>query len=96
MSQNDTHDWKTEIANLRNEIRGIADELKVKLHLAGMDAKDAWNKVEPKIYDFEKRAETVAQTTAGELKGAAQSTASDLKEVAKDLRDRLQKIRDSF
>lgn len=31
------------------EIEQIADEIRVKLHLGGMDAKDAWRKLEPQL-----------------------------------------------
>lgn len=34
-----------------NELEQVADEIRVKLHLAGMDAKDAWRKLEPTIDD---------------------------------------------
>jgi hypothetical protein len=79
-----THDWKQDLAKARTELRGMADELRLKIHLAGMEAKDAWNKLEPKLLDFEKRAEN-----------AAQATAHELREVGKDLKQRIQKIRES-
>jgi predicted nucleic acid-binding Zn-ribbon protein len=83
--ERETQDWKRDIGNLRNEVRFLADELRLKIHLAGMEAKDAWNKVEPRLHDFEQRAENAAQTTSTEVRA-----------MAKDLKAHLQKIRDSL
>jgi hypothetical protein len=34
------------------ELEQLADEIQLKLHLAGMDAKDTWsNKLEPKLFE---------------------------------------------
>jgi tetrahydromethanopterin S-methyltransferase subunit G len=46
----------------------MADEIKVKLHLAGMDAKDAWNEIQPRLEDFEKRFDAKADDVGEELK----------------------------
>ncbi len=39
-----------------NELEQMADEIRVKLHLAGMDAKDAWNKLEPRLDEARRHA----------------------------------------
>lgn len=83
--QKETQDWKRDVSKLRDDIRSIADELRLKMHLAGMDAKDAWNKLEPKLEEFEQRAESAVHTTSAEIR-----------EAAKDLKARLQKLRDSL
>lgn len=41
----------------------LRDEIRVKLHLAGMDAKDAWTKLEPKVQEAEHLAHDVSETT---------------------------------
>ena len=38
------------------ELTTLRDEVRVKLHLAGMDLKDQWNKLEPRVADVEKKA----------------------------------------
>ncbi len=73
-----------DLLELRDDLRGMADELRLKIHLAGMDAKDAWSKLEPQLFAFEERAER-----------AARMTAIELRLLAEDLKDDLQKIRDS-
>ncbi len=83
--QKETQDWKRDLTKLRDDVRTMADDLRVRIHLAGMDAKDAWNKLEPRLQEFEQRAENAVQTTSTELR-----------EAAKDLKARLQKLRESL
>ena len=52
----------------RDDLRRTADEIRLKLHLAGMDAKDAWEEIQPRIADFEKRFDTKAEEVGEELK----------------------------
>lgn len=37
------------VGEVLDELEQISDEIRVKVHLAGMDAKDAWKKLEPRI-----------------------------------------------
>jgi ElaB/YqjD/DUF883 family membrane-anchored ribosome-binding protein len=59
---------KQELEETRNDLRRTADEIRVKLHLAGMDAKDAWEELQPKLADFEKRFDSKADEVGDELK----------------------------
>lgn len=59
---------KQELEETRNDLRRAADEVRVKLHLAGMDAKDAWEDLQPKLADFEKRFDSKADEVGDELK----------------------------
>lgn len=47
-----------------NELRKMRDEIRVQLHLAGMDARAFWESVEPKLVDLEERLERGATATA--------------------------------
>ncbi len=40
-----------------DEIRRLADELDVKIHLAGMDARDRWHELQPRLAELEKTLE---------------------------------------
>jgi ElaB/YqjD/DUF883 family membrane-anchored ribosome-binding protein len=42
-------DLKAELAKSLDLLRTLRDEARVKLHLGGMDAKDRWSKLEPRI-----------------------------------------------
>jgi transposase len=39
------------------ELQALRDDLKVRIHLASMEAKDAWNELLPKLEKAEKLAE---------------------------------------
>ena len=59
---------KQELEATRDDLKRTADEIKLKLHLAGMDAKDAWEEIQPRIADFERRFDSAADDVADELK----------------------------
>jgi hypothetical protein len=42
-------DLRSALDGTCDEIQWLADEIRVKLHLANMDAKDTWRKLEPEI-----------------------------------------------
>lgn len=73
---------KQELEDTRNDLRRTADEIKVKLHLAGMDAKDAWDEVQPRLADFERRFDAKAEEVGEELKA-----------LGNDIKKRLQNIK---
>jgi hypothetical protein len=75
MSQNTTP--------ILQDVRRLADEIRVHLHLGGMEAKDAWAKLQPRLQAFEQRLER-ATDEAGE----------DLDELAGVLRKELQHVKD--
>ncbi len=51
-----------------NDLKKLADEVRVKLHLAGMDAKDAWEKIQPRIEEFGQRVDATAGDVDEELR----------------------------
>lgn len=71
-----------ELREIRDELEKLADEIRLKLHLAGMDARNTWSKIEPKLHDFEQRAE---QTT--------ERIGQELRDLGTDLRKRMRKLR---
>lgn len=42
-------DLKAELEKGLADAQALVDDVKVRVHLAGMDAKDEWNKLEPKV-----------------------------------------------
>ena len=40
---------KKEARPLERDVRGLADEVRLKLHLAGMDVKAEWERLEPQL-----------------------------------------------
>jgi hypothetical protein len=73
-----THTW--------DDVRRVADELKLKLHLAGMDARDEWERLQPKLTELEKAF--VAGTSKVEAAVSEQASAlgSALKKLLADIK----------
>ena len=47
---------KNELKKGLSHLQTLRDEVLVRLHLASMDLKDQWNKLEPHLADVEKKA----------------------------------------
>lgn len=77
---------KQELEDTRNDLKQTADEIKVKLHLAGMDAKDAWDEVQPRLADFEQRFDAKAEEVGDELKALGGEIKQRLQNIKAKLR----------
>ncbi len=68
-----------------DELEKLRDEIKLKLHLAEMDAQSTWRRLEPKLDELESTVErqgsTVAETTA--------NMTEDLVKSFRQLRDKI-------
>jgi hypothetical protein len=60
MDSKQMRDWMHE--NL-GKLKTLRDEIRVDLHLAGMDAKDKWKEMEPKFRDAEKLVQDVSEAS---------------------------------
>ncbi|WP_394827424.1 hypothetical protein [Pendulispora albinea] len=58
-----TTNLKAEIQKGLSQIQTLRDEVRVRLHLAGMEVKDEWQKLEPRVEEIERRAEEVTDAT---------------------------------
>ncbi len=56
-----------EIKKHRDTLETLRDEVRVKIHLAGMDAKASWRELEPQIHAVEESAKGVATETTRTL-----------------------------
>lgn len=45
------------------KLKTLRDEIRVDIHLAGMDAKDKWKEMEPKFRDAEKLLDNVSEAS---------------------------------
>ena len=76
-----TNELKTTLGDLRV----LADEIRLQLHLAGMDAKDLWNRdLEPRLFTLEKRVER-------DISAGTKTALSDLRDAMTKFRSSLQK-----
>jgi MoxR-like ATPase len=60
MNERQMRDWMKE--NL-GRLKTLRDEIRVDLHLAGMDAREKWKELEPVVRDAEKLAEDVSDVS---------------------------------
>jgi hypothetical protein len=72
------------------ELRRIADELELKIHLASMDARDRWQVLKPRLAEVEKkiasaseRATKVVQDEVAAIGKALHKLRDDLAQAAK-------------
>lgn len=70
---------KADPGAFQKDLKALADEVRVKVHLAGMDLKDEWAKLEPQL----ERAAGNAAVVSGEV-------LADLKKRLTELKVRLQ------
>jgi SMC interacting uncharacterized protein involved in chromosome segregation len=78
-------DIKARVSETLKELRQQADELRVRVHLAKMEASDEWKGLEAKLVKLESKAK--------ELGGVTAESAKDIGAAAKLLGD---EIRDGF
>ncbi len=76
------HDWE----NVFKGLRAIRDDLKVRAHLASLDLKDEWTKLEPRFEEAEQYANVISDATL--------AAARDLLRRAKDLSDKLKGLKE--
>ena len=76
-----TQNIKNDLTHALDQMRTLRDEVRVRMHLAKMDVKDEWNKLEPHLIDVEKAAE--------HLTAASYDAAVDAVKQLKKLRGKL-------
>ncbi len=74
-----------------DDVRQLADELRVKMHLAGMDLKERWKSLEPELHDLESRLRVAGEKAEATLSAQAEALGAGVRKLAQDLRDSLQK-----
>lgn len=80
------------IEDLTNELKEERDALKVKLHLAKLDAGDEWKKIEHQLEKLEMKAKDVRDATAE----ASKDVFSAAKLLGEEIRDGLKKVAKRF
>jgi len=92
MPENENRSFIQELEALGSDIEQGAEEVRLQVHLASMDAKDAWSDLQPRIEEFDRRVVNVAREVADEAKSAG----AELRDVGRGLRDELKKLRDAL
>jgi hypothetical protein len=81
-----TDEVKAESQQLLSELQTLRDEIKLKLHLASAERRDAWDKLEPEVERFERKLSDAAESAATELKAAGADLKADLENVYKSIK----------
>ena len=68
-----------------DDLRRIADEIEVKLHLAGMDARDKWNELKPKLSKLDQQFNEAGQKANDAIEKEARTVGAELKRLRDDL-----------
>jgi hypothetical protein len=58
---------KKELEKGVTKLQTLRDEVRVRLHLASLDLKDQWNKLEPHLEEVEKKAHDVTDDARAKL-----------------------------
>jgi|LakWasMet46_HOW7_FD_contig_91_69300_length_1199_multi_3_in_0_out_0_2 transposase len=59
---------RQDLKSLQQDVRALRDEVKLKLHLAGMDIKSEWEKLEPQLDRAASSASIVTSEVMADLK----------------------------
>ncbi len=76
---------KEESARVLTELQTLRDEIKLKMHLANAEGKDAWNKLEPQLAALEQRVGNAAESAVGEIKNAGSELKAGFDRLYKSL-----------
>jgi hypothetical protein len=63
-------DLKNEITKSLERLQTLRDEARVRLHLAGMDAKDRWDELDPYVAEAERAAQQFSDSSRATLTSA--------------------------
>jgi hypothetical protein len=81
MASADKPKGKQDFDKIVGQLRTIRDEIKVRLHLATTEAKEAWARLEPTLGEIEQKVGQVTEET--------KAKAQDLLKRFSELRDRM-------
>jgi hypothetical protein len=80
------NDLKAEFDKSLAQLQTLRDQVRVKIHLAGLDAKAEWTKLQPRLEAAEKTAVEAAAKAAGDVSAATKSAVDDAVKALKEFR----------
>jgi hypothetical protein len=72
------------------ELRRIADELELKMHLASMDIRDQWQALKPRLTELEKSLATAGKKAGDVFVRELESVEAALKRLREDIKKPVQ------
>ena len=82
-------DNRSAFQRMKDDLRQAADEVRLKIHLGGKEAKDLWAKLEPKVDRFQAEAEKASVATADAVTEGVDKLGTELKSQLDKLREKL-------
>jgi hypothetical protein len=73
----ETQRLRADITKALTELRALRDQARLKVHLASMDARDAWERLQPMLLEAERVAEHVSKATLDTIEATVKNL-SDL------------------
>ena len=80
-----TDDLRQQLIDSRNQLLALRDEIRLHLHLGGMELKERWAALEPRLSEAERYIDQVSE--------ASRAAMRDLVKRFKELRDALHQLR---
>jgi hypothetical protein len=77
---------KQESEKIASELETLRDEIRLKMHLAGAEGKEAWNKLEPQLEAFQQKAGRAADAMLVELRKSGTELKTNLQRFYQGLR----------
>jgi hypothetical protein len=77
----DTEIEKASETTTWDDVRRVRDELRLKLHLAGMEAREQWDKLQPRLAEIEHSVESGAQKAGTAVSEQLSSLGSALRKL---------------
>jgi hypothetical protein len=74
-----------------DDVRRLADEVRVKMHLAGMELKDKWKTLEPQLQDVEAKMKATGERAGGAITTQVDAIAAGLRQFAEELSESVAK-----
>ena len=74
---------KAKLDKQLDELRGVRDDLRVRIHLAGMDARDALQKLEPRIDKVEQELRDATEDVTDKVAASLEAIAHSVRELNK-------------
>ncbi|MFS8070975.1 MAG: hypothetical protein ACMG6S_31800 [Byssovorax sp.] len=80
-NDDDKDELRRQLEGILAELQTVRDEIRVRIHLAGMELKDTWKDIESRIEDLERQRPEVTRMV--------RDAAADLREAFRSLRAKL-------
>lgn len=68
-----------------DEVRRLADELELKIHLASMDARDRWQAIKPRLVEIERAISTASKRAEETIDREVSSIGAALRRLRDDV-----------